>query len=105
MLPFELTVLHAFAGYAKGAAIWAEDEIKGILGSELAHHVLKVPVGTHEAAKAAAQAAEAAAVDLAAKVEAEAPAAPAKGEAKAKADAPVADAGKAEPVKADTAKA
>lgn len=123
MLPFELTVLHAFADYAKGAAIWVEDEIKAIMGSELAHHVLKVPVGTHEAAKAAAKEAEAATADLAAKAKAEADALAAeveakakaeadtlatraKTEAKAKVDALVADAAKAlDPAKAEPAKA
>lgn len=87
MLPFELTVLHAFAGYTKGAAIWVQDEIKAILGSEHAHHVLKVPSGTHEAAAAAAKEAETVAADLAAKAKAEADALAAEAEAKAKAEA------------------
>lgn len=54
MLPFELTVLHAFGNYEKGAAIWAEEEVKSILNSEHALHVLKVPPKTHEAIAAEA---------------------------------------------------
>lgn len=116
MLPFELTVLHAFAGYAKGAAIWGQDEIKAILGSEHAHHVLKVPAGTHEAAAAAAKEAETVAADLPAKAKAEADALAADVEAKAEADALAASAAAevsvkkagaktAEPAKADQVQA
>lgn len=53
-MSFELTVLHAFGQYAKGAAIWVKEEVEAILASEHAHHVIKVPAGTHAAAEAPA---------------------------------------------------
>lgn len=53
---FELTVLHAFGKYAKGAAIWAKEEIEAILSSENALRVVKVPAGTHSVAEEAAPA-------------------------------------------------
>jgi hypothetical protein len=58
-MSFELTVLHAFGQYAKGAYIWVKEEVEAILNSEHAHHVIKVPVGTHTAAEAAAEPAKA----------------------------------------------
>lgn len=44
---FELTVLHAFGKYVKGAVVWLEEEVKEILSSEHANKVIKVAAGTH----------------------------------------------------------
>jgi hypothetical protein len=95
MSAFELTVLHDFGAYAKGAGIWAEDEIKAILGGENALRVNKVPAGTHSAVAKAAEA-EAEALAKAAEIKAEeaaaALAAKVAAEAQVKADADAAHA-------------